>query len=145
LDRRQRQMYIGDSDKIVAQFGDIPDSASNPDEDDDASSTTSAPKRRGKRPVRAINVPDDWAAMEERMENEMSEVINDPNTIYHAASYAKAQRRAAAQRPSLTRRTSIHSNRAPHSRPRPDPTGSIPAVWPSHPCGCGLALPSSSS
>lgn len=87
-------------DKLVAQFGDIPDSTSNPDEDDDddasASSTTSGPKKRGRRPAREINVPDEWAAMEERLETEMSEMINDPNTIYHAASYAKAQRRAAA-------------------------------------------------
>jgi transcription factor IIIB subunit 2 len=83
-------------DKLVAQFGDIPDAPSNPDEDGDASSTTSAPKLRETRLVRAINVPDEWAAMEERMETEISEVINDPNTIYHAASYAKAQRRAAA-------------------------------------------------
>jgi len=87
-------------DKLVAQFGDIPDTSSNPDEDeenDDASSTASAPKRRGgRRPASGIHVPNEWAAMEDRLETEMSEVINDPNTIHHAAAYAKAKKRAAA-------------------------------------------------
>jgi transcription factor IIIB subunit 2 len=83
-------------DKLVAQFG---DTVNEPDADnDDASSTGSAstPRRRGRPRDRPVNVPAEWASIEEELESEMSEMISDPNTIHHAASYAQAKRRAAA-------------------------------------------------
>ena len=80
-------------DKLVAQFGDVAD---DPEENDDTSSTSSAPRRRGGNRNREVNVPSEWASIEDQLESEMSEMISDPNTIYHATSYAKAQRRAAA-------------------------------------------------
>jgi transcription factor IIIB subunit 2 len=85
-------------DKLVAQFG---DAVNEPDEEnDDASSTGSASastsRRRGRPRDRPINVPAEWASIEDELESEMSEMISDPNTIYHATSYAQAKRRAAA-------------------------------------------------
>jgi transcription factor IIIB subunit 2 len=79
-------------DRLVAEFGE----EENADEEDDVSSNGSAPKRRGRPRNREVHVPEAWAASEDQMETEMSEMVNDPNTIYHAASYATAKRRAAA-------------------------------------------------
>lgn len=45
---------------------------------------------------KAIHVPAEWAATEMRMEEEITEMINDPNTITHATQYAKARKLAAA-------------------------------------------------
>lgn len=44
----------------------------------------------------AIHVPAEWAATEQSMEEEITEMINDPNTITHATQYAKARKLAAA-------------------------------------------------
>lgn len=60
-------------------------------------SLSDAPKRgRPKTKNQAVHVPAEWAATEMTMEEEITEMINDPNTITHATQYAKARRLAAA-------------------------------------------------
>jgi transcription factor IIIB subunit 2 len=64
--------------------------------DEDETSPTASPKRRGPKPDKSIRVPSEWAQAEASMEGEISEIINDPNSIDHAMSYANAAKRAAA-------------------------------------------------
>ncbi|TQS37137.1 hypothetical protein Golomagni_02400 [Golovinomyces magnicellulatus] len=64
---------------------------------DGEASLSDAPKRgRPKTKNQAVHVPAEWAATEMTMEEEITEMINDPNTITHATQYAKARRLAAA-------------------------------------------------
>ncbi|CZR61911.1 related to transcription factor IIIB [Phialocephala subalpina] len=45
---------------------------------------------------RPIQVSDEWSNAERQLEEEISEMINDPNTMDHAKNYAIAKKRAAA-------------------------------------------------
>ncbi|KUJ08096.1 uncharacterized protein LY89DRAFT_789330 [Mollisia scopiformis] len=78
-------------EKLVAAFGD-----GDEDSDEDEEVVQANP-RSGKRGPdhRPIRVDPRWASVEEELEQEIDEVINDPNTIEHAERYAIAKQRAA--------------------------------------------------
>jgi transcription factor IIIB subunit 2 len=78
--------------KLIQQFGDGP----LPEEDDDPLPTSPRPLRKGPKPNQGIRVPEEWSMAEDEMSAEIEEMISDPNTIHHAASYAEAKKRAAA-------------------------------------------------
>jgi transcription factor IIIB subunit 2 len=79
--------------QLIQQFGDAP----LPEEDYDVPSPTSpGPARKGRKPNQGIRVPAEWSMAEDEMSAEIEEMISDPNTIHHAASYAEAKKRAAA-------------------------------------------------
>lgn len=95
-------------EKLITKYGDI--EALNPTSDDEdnatspAGSTTSTPKRdrrRARNPE--IIVPEEWSRDEDRIQDEIMEIISDPKTTqlisdpnnkHHAALYAMAEKRA---------------------------------------------------
>jgi transcription factor IIIB subunit 2 len=104
--------------KLVQKFGDIEARANESDDEDDAasptSSTTSIPKRDRRFGPRNpdINVPEEWARDEERIENDIlelisdpknSETIFDPNTRHHATLFAMAEKRSQKHKDNFER------------------------------------------
>ncbi|CAD6501929.1 BgTH12-02174 [Blumeria graminis f. sp. triticale] len=105
-------------EQLVKEFGDVgtlpeedvdeeeeeEEEGEDDDEDEDEAKNDGStlvsevvPKRgRPKTKNQAVHVPPEWAATEMTMEEEITEMINDPNTITHATQYAKARRLAAA-------------------------------------------------
>lgn len=77
---------------LVAEFGDADDDSAG-EEATSSSRIGSGKKGPDNRP---IQVNEDWSNAERELEREISEMINDPNTIDHAQSYAIAKKRAAA-------------------------------------------------
>ncbi|KAE8452265.1 hypothetical protein EG329_000965 [Mollisiaceae sp. DMI_Dod_QoI] len=77
-------------EKLVAQFGDVDDIYT-----DDAEPVNPRAGKKGP-DNRPIQVNEAWSSIEQELEAEISEMINDPNTIDHAQRYALAKRRAAA-------------------------------------------------
>ncbi|TAQ84239.1 hypothetical protein B7494_g7437 [Chlorociboria aeruginascens] len=78
---------------LVQQFG---DQLGEQDDEIDAeleAAVPSAPKRAPKH-NQAVHVPEEWHNSEVRLESEISEMINDPQTSEHAISYAKAAKLA---------------------------------------------------
>jgi transcription factor IIIB subunit 2 len=76
-------------EQLVSQFGDALDAPASEDEDDEDDENIS--KDSGGRP---IYVPEEWAADERNLEDQISEMISDPHTQSHAIAYARACKRA---------------------------------------------------
>jgi transcription factor IIIB subunit 2 len=88
--------------QLVSAFGDGPGALEVEEEegetdemDIDNESSPGTPRRRGRPKVQDVRVPEEWQNSELEMEGEISELISDPNTIEHAANYARAKKRAA--------------------------------------------------
>lgn len=101
-------------EQLVKEFGDVgtlpeeevdeeeeEDEDEDQDGDDTTRNTNGTPvqtRKRGRPSTKnqAVHVPSEWAATEISMEEEITEMINDPNTITHATQYARARQLAAA-------------------------------------------------
>lgn len=84
--------------QLVREFGDQISTAEAEDAmETDTETTPSSPKRgRGRPKTLEVHVSPEWESSELEMEGEISELISDPHTQEHAASYAMARKRAAA-------------------------------------------------
>lgn len=83
-------------EKLVNQFGDAmdPEAEALDDTSFPSTPTSTAPKRS--RPIKDVAVSEAWSTSEQLLEDEITEMISDPNTVQHATSYAQAKHRAAA-------------------------------------------------
>ncbi|RAL65132.1 hypothetical protein DID88_001238 [Monilinia fructigena] len=85
--------------KLVAEFGDADPVEAEVDDEfaDEVEEATSAPKRGPGRPRNdepPVEMPAEWLAVEDELEQQITEMVSDPHTQEHALSFAKAQKKA---------------------------------------------------
>ncbi|KAJ8071015.1 hypothetical protein OCU04_001366 [Sclerotinia nivalis] len=81
--------------RLVAEFGDV-----EPADEEAAKEVeehAGAPKRGPGRPRNdepPVEMPEEWLAVEDELEQQITEMVSDPHTQEHAISFAKAQKKA---------------------------------------------------
>ncbi|KAH6718867.1 hypothetical protein DL95DRAFT_445185 [Leptodontidium sp. 2 PMI_412] len=83
-------------EKLNDAFNDTVVPGEEEDEDVDISALTASAPAKRKRVPKDIMVPEEWSTAESELENQINEMISDPNTIHHAEDYARAQVLVAA-------------------------------------------------
>lgn len=85
--------------KLVAEFGDVEstDAEAADEVADEVAEATGVPKRGPGRPRNdepPVEMPAEWLAVEDELEQQITEMVSDPHTQEHAISFAKAQKKA---------------------------------------------------
>lgn len=81
--------------RLVAEFGD--DEPADAEVDREVEERAGAPKRGPGRPRNdepPPEMPEEWLAVEDELEQQITEMVSDPHTQEHAISFAKAQKKA---------------------------------------------------